>query len=225
MPWPHLKKVLKSVIFDFMAQVLQTTSTLCRACFFLLFVGLLASCDPSSSKYYEVGKIETPYGEMLFWLYEETPKHKKSFLSLANQHYWDTLTFNRVIKDFVIQGGCPDTPDGFKDSPYLIDPEFRSNIRHIYGAVGAGRDVNPLKQSAGCQLYIVHDRDGIPRLDDNYMIFGQLFKGFEVLDQIAEMPTDSLDQPLTPVSMEVSSIKLSEQELIQLGVPWINDDQ
>jgi peptidyl-prolyl cis-trans isomerase B (cyclophilin B) len=197
-------------------------SDLLKTGFLLFFMGLFTSCVSPSSKYYDIGQIKTPYGEMLFWLYEETPKHKKSFLSLAKKQYWDTLTFNRVIKNFVIQGGCPDTPDGFKDSPYLIAPEFQTNIRHIYGAVGAGRDNNPSKLSAGCQLYIVHNRNGIPRLDDNYMIFGQLFKGFDVLDRIAKMPTDTLDQPLIPISMEVKSIQLSKQELIELGVPWVN---
>ena len=222
MPWPPLKKVLKFVIFKGMTPVPTRISNLRKAGFRLLVMGLFASCVPYSSKYYDIGQIKTPYGEMLFWLYEETPKHKKSFLSLAKKQYWDTLSFNRVIKNFVIQGGCPDTPDGFKDSPYLIAPEFQPNIRHIYGAVGAGRDNNPSKLSAGCQLYIVHDRNGIPRLDDNYMIFGQLFKGFDVLDRIAEMPTDTLDQPLTRISMEVNSIQLSKQELIELGVPWVN---
>ncbi len=159
---------------------------------------------------------------MLFWLYEETPNHKKSFIYLSHQHYWDTLTFNRVIKNFVIQGGCPDTPEGFKNSPYLIAPEFNPNIRHIYGAIGTGRDDNPTKLSAGCQLYIVHNLDGIPRLDDNYMIFGQLFKGFDVLDRIANMPIDTLDQPLTPITMEVNTIKLSKKELTQFRVPWLN---
>ena len=205
-----------------MTPVPTRISDLRKTGFLLLVMGLFASCVRSSSKYYDIGQIKTPYGEMLFWLYEETPKHKKSFLSLAKKQYWDTLTFNRVIKNFVIQGGCPDTPDGFKDSPYLIAPEFQPNIRHIYGAVGAGRDNNPSKLSAGCQLYIVHNRNGIPRLDDNYMIFGQLFKGFDVLDRIAKMPTDTLDQPLIPISMEVKSIQLSKQELIELGVPWVN---
>ena len=205
-----------------MTPVPTRISDLRKTGFLLLVMGLFASCVRSSSKYYDIGQIKTPYGEMLFWLYEETPKHKKSFLSLAKKQYWDTLTFNRVIKNFVIQGGCPDTPDGFKDSPYLIAPEFQPNIRHIYGAVGAGRDNNPSKLSAGCQLYIVHDRNGIPRLDDNYMIFGQLFKGFDVLNRIAEMPTDTLDQPLNRISMEVNSIQLSKQELIELGVPWVN---
>jgi len=210
------------VIFKDMIPVPIRISDLLKTGFFLYSMGLFASCVSPSLKYYDIGQIKTPYGEMLFWLYEETPKHKKSFLSLAKKQYWDTLTFNRVIKNFVIQGGCPDTPDGFKDSPYLIAPEFQPNIRHIYGAVGAGRDNNPSKLSAGCQLYIVHNRNGIPRLDDNYMIFGQLFKGFDVLDRIAKMPTDTLDQPLIPISMEVKSIQLSKQELMELGVPWVN---
>ena len=54
------------------------------------------------------------------------------------------------------------------------------------------------------------------------MIFGQLFKGFDVLDHIANMPTDTLDQPLTPITMEVNTIKLSKKELTQFRVPWLN---
>ena len=154
---------------------------------------------------------------MLFWLYDETPNHKASFIKLANEKYWDTLTFNRVIEGFVIQGGCPDTPEGFGDSPYLIEPEFNDSIKHIYGAVGTGRDDNPGKLSAGCQLYIVHDKDGIPRLDGNYMIFGQLFSGFEVLDAIATVKTDTLDQPLEDVPMEVRVVEMTEAELAEKG--------
>ena len=154
---------------------------------------------------------------MLFWLYDETPVHKASFIKLANEHYWDTLTFNRVIEGFVIQGGCPDTPEGFADSPYLLEPEFNDSIKHIYGAVGAGRDDNPGKLSAGCQLYIVQNKEGIPRLDGDYMIFGQVFKGLDVLDAIAAVETDSLDNPLTPIPLTVNVLSLTGAELLDLG--------
>lgn len=189
----------------------------------LLFVLVLSSCSSKESKIYPIGQIKTPQGEMLFWLYDETPIHKTSFIELANASYWDTLTFNRVIEGFVIQGGCPDTPEGFSDSPYLLKPEFRENIKHIYGAVGAGRDGNPEKLSAGCQLYIVHDKDGIPRLDGEYMIFGQVFKGLDVLDAIAAVETDSLDKPLTDVPMEVNVLSLTAQELKDLGYELENE--
>lgn len=158
---------------------------------------------------------------MLFWLYDETPIHKESFISLANSGYWDSLTFNRVVEGFVIQGGCPDTPEGFADSPYLLQPEFNENIKHLYGALGAGRDGNPEKLSAGCQLYVVHDQNGIPRLDMNYMIFGQLFKGFEVLEAIAKVEVDSLDQPLTDVPMEVKVLSLTKEQLSKLGYTFL----
>lgn len=180
---------------------------------------ILSACSTpkETSNPYAVGQIKTPMGEMLFWLYDETPIHKESFITLATAKYWDTLTFNRVIKNFVIQGGCPDTPEGFAGSPYLLKPEFNDSIKHIYGAVGAGRDGNAEKLSAGCQLYIVHDKEGIPRLDGDYMIFGQIFKGFDVLDAIANVETDTLDQPLVDVPMEVKVISMTPEELNKFG--------
>ncbi len=166
---------------------------------------------------YPIGQIKTPQGEMLFWLYDETPGHKESFIKLASEKYWHDYTFNRVIEGFVIQGGCPDTPEGFADSPYLLEPEFNDSIKHIYGALGAGRDNNPEKLSAVCQLYVVHDKDGIPRLDGNYMIFGQMIKGFDVLDAIATVETDSLDKPLSDIPMEVYVVEMSAEELSDIG--------
>lgn len=184
----------------------------------LLFLTFFSCTGPKEkATTYPIGQIKTPMGEMLFWLYEETPIHKESFMTLANANYWDSLTFNRVIESFVIQGGCPDTPEGFADSPYLLKPEFNDSIKHIYGAVGAGRDGNVEKLSAGCQLYIVHDKEGIPRLDGDYMIFGQIFKGFDVLEAIAIVETDTLDQPLVHVPMEVNVLSLTAVELKEAG--------
>ena len=184
---------------------------------------ILVRCS-SPTILYEVGHIQTNYGEMLFWLYDQTPAHKKSFIELAQNQYWDTLSFNRIIKDFVIQGGCPDTPAGFSDSPYLIPPEFNQDIRHIYGALGAGRDENPEKRSAGCQLYIVNNAHGIPRLDDNYVIFGQIFKGYDVLEAIANVPTEATDRPLDLITMKVATIKMTKEELIAHGFNFDKDD-
>ncbi len=156
-------------------------------------------------------------GEILFWLYDETPQHKASFIHLANANYWDTLTFNRVIHNFVIQGGCPDTPEGFADSPYLLKPEFNDSIRHVYGAVGVGRDDNPEKLSAACQLYIVQNKEGLARLDGDYMIFGKVFKGMDVVDAIASVKTDSTNTPLTPVRLDVNVINLTADGLRAMG--------
>ncbi len=190
---------------------------------FLYFL-IIISCGTTKNtiKTYPVGEIKTEMGDMLFWLYDETPIHKESFMKLAKAQYWDSYTFNRVIKNFVIQGGCLDTPEGFSDSPYLLKPEFNTNIKHVYGAVGAGRDGNPEKLSAGCQLYIVQNKKGLPRLDGDYMIFGQIFKGLDVLDAIASVKTDSTDTPLKAVKMDVNVIYLTAQELQGLGYSFLN---
>lgn len=184
----------------------------------LLLLFAFFSCrTPQKEASFPIAQIKTPKGEMLLWLYDETPIHKASFLKLANEDYWDTLSFNRVIEDFVIQGGCPDTPEGFADSPYLLEPEFRDSLKHVYGALGAGRDGNDEKLSAGCQFYIVDREEGIPRLDGDYTIFGQVIKGMEVLEAIATSPTDSLDQPMDRVGLDVNILMLKEADIRKLG--------
>lgn len=187
---------------------------------------VLFSCAVKKEKSYEVAQIKTNMGEILFWFHEGTPHHKESFIKLANAGYWDTLTFNRVIKNFVIQGGCPDTPAGFSDSPYLLKPEFIDSLKHIYGAVGGGRDNNPDKLTAGCQFYIVQNKDGLPRLDGDYMIFGQVFKGMDVVDRIASVAKDSTDTPLTPIPLDVNIIQMTATELEQSGLNknWIKNN-
>ncbi|QKZ11182.1 peptidylprolyl isomerase [Spirosoma sp. KUDC1026] len=171
----------------------------------------------TTEKTYPVGQIKTPQGEILFWLYDETPNHKASFMKLAKKGYWDAFTFNRVIKNFVAQGGCPDTPEGFANSPYLLKPEFVPTLKHVYGAVGAGRDDNPEMLSAGCQFYIVQNKNGLARLDNKYTVYGQVFKGMDVVDQIVSVKTDTTDTPLTPIPLDVNVIDLTAAQLKELG--------
>lgn len=177
--------------------------------FFL--VGILFGCN--AQKTYEIGEIKTLKGDILIWLHDETPNHKASFIELAKDGYWDSLTFNRVIPDFVAQGGCPDTPEGFNDPEYLLEPEFNDKLTHEYGAFGAGRDGNPQKLSARCQFYIVQNKAGEHRLDGDYTVFGKVIKGMDIVDAIVNVERDSIDQPLIPISLNVNIITLTEKEL------------
>ena len=170
---------------------------------------------------YDVGQINTPKGEILLWLYGETPNHKASFIQLANNGYWDSLSFNRVIPNFVAQGGCPDTPEGFNDPEYLLAPEFVDTLKHVYGALGAGRDGNAEKLSARCQFYIVQNRNGEHRLDGDYTIFGKVIKGMDVVDEIVNVERDSLDEPLSTITLDVDVISMKASELKKL-YPNIN---
>jgi peptidyl-prolyl cis-trans isomerase B (cyclophilin B) len=187
----------------------------------LLLVALLAIplafTRAQTGRSYQVGRIETRMGEILFVLYDQTPRHKESFIKLASTHYWDSLTFNRVIKNFVAQGGCPDTPEGFSASPYLLAPEFNDSLRHVYGAVGAGRDDNPGQLSAGCQFYIVANKDGLARLDNHYTVYGQVFKGMDVVEAIVSAPKDSTNKPLTAIPLHIDVVSMSANDLKKYG--------
>jgi peptidyl-prolyl cis-trans isomerase B (cyclophilin B) len=161
-----------------------------------------------------VGRIETNLGEIFISFHEQTPQHKAHFIELANAGYWDSLTFNRVIPEFVAQGGCPDTEAGFTDPTYLLEPEFDSSLRHVYGAVGAGRDDNPGKLSATCQFYIVQNRNGLHRLDGDYTVFGQVIKGMEIIEKIVYSERNNQDEPLQPITLKIS-IQMIDKEALK----------
>lgn len=177
---------------------------------------LLSACTPAEENF-QVGQIQTRLGEILIWLYQDTPVHRQNFIDLAQAGYWDDYSFNRVIEGFVAQGGCPDTEEGFAYSIHLLEPEFRPNLRHAYGTFAAGRDNNPGKLSAGCQFYVVHNADGIPRLDDNYTIYGHVFEGMDVVDAIVAVETDESDEPLTIIELDVNIIEMSRTEIEASG--------
>jgi peptidyl-prolyl cis-trans isomerase B (cyclophilin B) len=183
----------------------------------LLLAAPLVAGTSRPPKTYQVGRIRTDMGEILFVLYDETPRHKASFIKFASNHYWDTLTFNRVIKNFVAQGGCPDTPEGFGKFPNLLAPEFSDHLKHVYGAVGAGRDNNPQQVDPGCQFYIVTNKDGLPRLDGHYTVFGQVVKGMDVVEAIVSVPKDSTNNPLRPIRLHVDVTTMTADDLEKLG--------
>lgn len=107
----------------------------------------------------------------------------------------------------------PDTTEEFTDPEYLLAPEFNKKLTHIYGAVGAGRDNNPKMNSARCQFYIVQNKNGLHRLNNKYTIFGQVIKGMNVVEKIVNTQKDSVDKPLTPITLDINIIKIKEKDL------------
>jgi peptidyl-prolyl cis-trans isomerase B (cyclophilin B) len=129
----------------------------------LLLVALFSSC--AGDKKDQVVTITTPYGEMVVILYDETPEHKKNFLKLVNDKFYDSTLFHRVIQGFMIQGGDPDSkkaqpgqPLGSGGPGYTVPAEINDKLYHEKGALAAARlgdQQNPSKASSGSQFYIV----------------------------------------------------------------------
>ncbi len=113
-------------------------------------------------------KIETTMGDITVKLYDETPKHKENFIKLVKEGVYDSTLFHRIIKNFMIQAGDPTSKTasatdtlGSGDVGYTIPAEFNPKFFHKRGVLAAARqgdDVNPNKESSGCQFYIVTGR-------------------------------------------------------------------
>jgi len=107
-------------------------------------------------------RISTSYGQCIIRLYNETPNHRDNFIKLAKKGFYNGTLFHRVIQNFMIQGGDPDSKNakpgielGNGDVGYTIPAEFRDSLFHKRGVIAAARDDNPQKASSGCQFYIV----------------------------------------------------------------------
>ena len=114
------------------------------------------------SKKDQLVTMVTPQGTMQIILFDQTPKHKANFLKLVNEKFYDDLLFHRVIEDFMIQGGDPESKNatseqviGKGSNGYRVPAEFNPELFHQKGALAAARDNNPNKESSGCQFYLV----------------------------------------------------------------------
>ncbi len=135
----------------------------------LLFFCCLTVVEAKKSEKRSVVRLETSMGTIRVALLDETPRHRDNFLKLVSEGFYDGTLFHRVIKDFMIQGGDPDSKTavpgqklGEGDVGYTLAPEFRlPYYYHLRGAVAAAResdDVNPQMRSSGCQFYIVYGK-------------------------------------------------------------------
>ncbi|MBP3927922.1 MAG: peptidylprolyl isomerase [Clostridium sp.] len=124
------------------------------------------------------------------------PNTVNNFISLVKKGFYDGLIFHRVIKGFMIQGGCPNG-NGMGGPGYTIKGEFSQNgftndLRHTKGVLSMARAMNP--DSAGSQFFIMHE--DAPHLDGSYAAFGMVIDGLDAVDKIAAVRTDWSDRPM-----------------------------
>ncbi len=141
-------------------------------------------------------KIDTSFGEITVRLYDETPLHRDNFVKLAKEGYFDGMLFHRVIRDFMIQGGDPDSKTaspgqslGTGGPGYTIEAEIRKDLFHKRGALAAARQgdqVNPQRRSSGSQFYIV---------------WGQIYKEGQLRQLSKQMEMQQMQQIFDSLAM------------------------
>ncbi len=144
---------------------------------------------------------------------EYAPNTVKNFLTLVNEGFYDGLIFHRVIRGFMIQGGCP-SGNGMGGPGYCIPGEFKKNgfnngLKHERGVISMARAMDP--NSAGSQFFIMHE-DGF-FLDGEYAAFGRVISGMDVVDEIANTQTGPGDRPIVP--QRIKSMTLTPDEKVE----------
>jgi len=162
--------------------------------------------------------IETSMGNITVALYNETPLHRDNFIKLVSENFYDGVLFHRIIQNFMIQAGDPDSKSaepgahlGMGGPGYTIPAEIIPTFYHKRGALAAARlgdQMNPKRESSGSQFYIVDGPNGAPHLNGAYTVFGEVIKGFDVVDLIAAQPKDRSDRPFEDI--KIISMKVNK---------------
>ena len=203
-----------------------------------LFVLIVFGCNdgseprPEDIAQFSIVKISTSYGDMFAHLYEGTPLHKANFEKLANEGFYNQTEFHRTVKNFVIQGGDPNSKDDDRNNDGTGGPGYTtsaeidsSRYKHIFGAIGAARlpnNVNPERNSSGSQFYVVTNPDGTDFLDGEYTVFGEIVGGMDVAQLIENVEVNNSQQnrPVTRLPMTVEILQLTEEDIQSRGLTW-----
>jgi cyclophilin family peptidyl-prolyl cis-trans isomerase len=211
----------------------------------LLLTALLGTLAATAQEKRTYALLTTPYGDIKVLLYDATPRHRDNFVKLAEERFYDQLMFHRIIENFIVQGGDPESRNagplqtlGTGGPGYLLDPEFGAGV-HIRGALAAARqdnEKNPEKKSSGSQFYLVQgepvtDADldqwegergirytpeqrarykemgGLPYLDNEYTVFGEVVEGLDVLARMSQAGTGRYNRPVEDTRMVVRILR------------------
>ena len=150
-------------------------------------------------------RIYTNFGNIDILLFSNTPYNRSNFIYLTKKNYFEGTQFYRVVNDFVIQAGNSDnrkiSSKRQRIGKYLLPNDFNKGHTHKRGMVSMPSSSidNPYKMASPYEFFIVQKKDGAHHLDGNYTIFGTVINGMEVVDIIANLPTDERDWPLNNV--------------------------
>lgn len=182
-----------------------------KSIFTLYIILLVTSCNKDQQQpikdvsQRQAIEMITNHGTITLELYNETPLHRDNFINLVNNRAYDSLLFHRVIKNFMIQAGDPDSKNskmtdtiGEGDAPYVVKAEIRDNLFHKKGVLAAAREDDPLKQSSAMQFYITQGKVFNDSLLDKTekRINGSLARDYFRINKTQNILLDSLEKAM-----------------------------
>ena len=190
----------------------------------IIFIVIMGFKYKTSEKTDYLITITTDFGVMKALLYDDTPIHKKNFITLAAEGKYDGSIFHRVINNFMIQGGGLPSPyheyyDTLPMDRKTPPNEIMEKHKHKFGAIAAARTNNPEKRSDISQFYIVQNHAGAHHLDNGYTVFGQVIVGFDVIDKIATQPVNGTS-PVKPIKMTIKIDKVKRSDIEKFYGKW-----
>ncbi|MBT3302478.1 MAG: peptidylprolyl isomerase [Bacteroidetes bacterium] len=190
---------------------------------FITFAIQINVSKAQTAKQFELVQISTDFGDIVIWLYDQTPIHKSNFLKLAKEGFYNGTTFHRIINNFMVQGGDPNSKGsdpskiGGGGPGYTLKAEIMPSLTHTYGTVAAARmgdQMNPERRSSGSQFYIVDNKQGTPHLNGAYTVFGKVISGMNAVETISVQPKGQRDMPTKNIVMkEVKVLSLTKADL------------
>ncbi len=175
---------------------------------------------PPAAAVAEVAVMKTSAGEMVFEFWPDVaPKTVENFKKLARSGFYEHTAFHRIIKDFMIQGGCPNSKPGATGMPGTGDPGYKIKAEfnykaHVRGVLSMARSASP--DSAGSQFFVCTTRADF--LDGKYTAFGKLIKGDAVLEKIAGTPVTygpGGEKSIPAARVEILKIEIEPASTVQ----------
>lgn len=147
--------------------------------------------------------IKTVGGDITIKLYAETPLHRANFIRLIKSNYYVSRKFYRIVYQTAIQGGG----EYLDQLDYLVPPEYHPELTHKRGAIAMARydEGNPEKASSPTEFYIVTNEIEAQKLNGNYVVFGEVIKGMEIVDKIQQAP-EYYETPAIPVFFRIETL-------------------
>ena len=156
--------------------------------------------------------LHTNVGDLTLELWPDVaPRTVENFVKLSEQGFYDKTAFHRIIKGFMIQGGCPNTKPGATGRPGTGDPGYKVKAEfndkpHVRGVLSMARSSDP--DSAGCQFFICHGNANF--LDRQYTAFGKLIAGDDVLEKIANLPCSGPERSTPSQRIEITKVTVKK---------------